>query len=346
MAQERGMAEIDSVLLRLALQLQATRGGMTIPKLQKVIGELKGKRQVTRKTVANYRRALKEVFENQYSDEMGEDGLIRVRLGKGAAQPLIDVRAEDVAELRLAIDAAQQSGLNSRMESLKRLEDQLRSLVPSTRQTAFNNNLMDLLAAEGSAFRPGPRPNIPETTLAELRDAILKCGVTEILYRSRRDGALRWQKIQPYGILVGHRHYLVAYGASKSKPFPHNYVIGNIADIRPTGQMFERRADFDLSAYAARSFGIYQEDPMDIALRFSAARAEDVKEFFFHSSQQVTPLPDGRVEVRFTAGGLVEMAWHLFTWGADVEILEPPALIAQYRQLLEAALATLPPSSG
>jgi predicted DNA-binding transcriptional regulator YafY len=40
------------------------------------------------------------------------------------------------------------------------------------------------------------------------------------------------------------------------------------------------------------------------------------------------------------------MAWHLFTWGADMEILEPPALIAQYRQLLEAALATLPPSSG
>ncbi|MFG1343570.1 hypothetical protein V5F59_01635 [Xanthobacter autotrophicus DSM 431] len=32
---------------------------------------------------------------------------------------------------------------------------------------------------------------------------------------------------------------------------------------------------------------------------------------------------DGRLEVRFTAGGLLEMVHHLFTWGTAVEILAP-----------------------
>jgi predicted DNA-binding transcriptional regulator YafY len=30
--------------------------------------------------------------------------------------------------------------------------------------------------------------------------------------------------------------------------------------------------------------------------------------------------------VRFHAGGLLEMAWHLMTWGRHVEVIEPAAL--------------------
>ncbi|WP_395708167.1 WYL domain-containing protein [Reyranella sp.] len=38
--------------------------------------------------------------------------------------------------------------------------------------------------------------------------------------------------------------------------------------------------------------------------------------------------------VRFRAGGLMEMCWHLYTWGADVEVLEP----AELKQLMGRAL--------
>lgn len=41
--------------------------------------------------------------------------------------------------------------------------------------------------------------------------------------------------------------------------------------------------------------------------------------------------PDGSLIVRFRAGGALEMSWHLFTWGSDVEVLEP----AKLRKLLE-----------
>ncbi|MFC3119550.1 hypothetical protein ACFOHS_19975 [Jhaorihella thermophila] len=35
-------------------------------------------------------------------------------------------------------------------------------------------------------------------------------------------------------------------------------------------------------------------------------------------------LEDGRLEVRFHAGGWLEMAWHLYQWGDSVEVVAPP----------------------
>jgi predicted DNA-binding transcriptional regulator YafY len=39
--------------------------------------------------------------------------------------------------------------------------------------------------------------------------------------------------------------------------------------------------------------------------------------------------------VRFRTGGLMEMCWHLYTWGANVEVLEPPELV----KLMKTALS-------
>jgi predicted DNA-binding transcriptional regulator YafY len=46
----------------------------------------------------------------------------------------------------------------------------------------------------------------------------------------------------------------------------------------------------------------------------------------FHSDQTLDRQADGSVIVRFRASGMRELAWHLFTWGDQVEILAPPVL--------------------
>ena len=35
---------------------------------------------------------------------------------------------------------------------------------------------------------------------------------------------------------------------------------------------------------------------------------------------------DGSLIVEFRAGGQLEMCWHLFAWGEDVEVLAPTSL--------------------
>lgn len=100
-------------------------------------------------------------------------------------------------------------------------------------------------------------------------------------------------------------------------------------------------AHFDLTAFAARSFGVYQEKPMDVIWRFSPAVAEDARAYSFHPTEVKEEQSDGGLIVRFRAGGALEMCWHAFTWGAEVAILAPEELRRRYRALLDAARASL-----
>ena len=77
-------------------------------------------------------------------------------------------------------------------------------------------------------------------------------------------------------------------------------------------------SDFLLRAFAERSFGVFQEEPFDVVWRFSPNAAADAKTFLFHPTR---------------AGGALEMCWHLFTWGDEVEVLAPPYLKKLFREL-------------
>ena len=51
----------------------------------------------------------------------------------------------------------------------------------------------------------------------------------------------------------------------------------------------------------------------------------------FHPDQTLTSNEDGSVTVRFSASGLLEMAWALYPWGHNVEVIKPERL----KQLVE-----------
>ena len=327
--------------MRLARVLQGSRGGLSLAEMRHEIGRIKGGKPVTRATVGKYRDDLDRVFGDQYLEEKGQDGLLRCRLAAAATNRFVSLPAEDFAELHSVIAEAIATGLDERARRLRNVAEQMESLVPHEARRALAIDLPDLMAAEGYALRPGPRPKISPETLGKIREAMVGFKIIDISYRARRDGKVRNQRVKPHGLIFGTRHYLVAYGTTANKPFPHNYALSNILEVEITDAIFERNVDFDISAYAANSFGIWQEVPSDVVLRFKAHRAEDVADFFFHPTQTVMSLADGSVEVRFTASGLKEIAWHLFTWSPDVEIAAPDGLRRDYRGMLEAALASL-----
>ncbi len=335
------MPQTEQALMRLALVLQGSRVGLSLEEMRSEIGRLKGGRPVTRVTARKYRDDLHRVFGDQYLEEVGQDGLLRCRLVAAATNRLVSLPAEDFAELHNAIAEATAAGLDERARRLRNVAEKLQSLIPQETRRALAIDLPDLLAAEGYALRPGPRPRISTETLGKIREAMVGFKIIKIRYRARRDGKIRTQDVKPHGLIFGNRHYLVAYGTTASKPFPHNYALSNIQDVEITDKVFVRNPEFDIGTYAANSFGVWQEDPSRIILRFDRERADDVAEFFFHPTQAMTPLDDGRVEVQFTASGLKEIAWHLFTWSPDVEIVAPDQLRDQYRQLLKAAYARL-----
>lgn len=60
-------------------------------------------------------------------------------------------------------------------------------------------------------------------------------------------------------------------------------------------------------------------------LAFTPRAAATTRDFLFHPTQEMTE-DVGGLTVRFTASGWLEMAWHLYLWGEQVEVLAPEAL--------------------
>ncbi len=91
-------------------------------------------------------------------------------------------------------------------------------------------------------------------------------------------------------------------------------------------ERFKRDPAFDLQNYAKRSFGTFQEKPVEVVLRFNVDAARDAAAFLCHPKQTATENEDGSVTVRFKAGGIEEMCWHLMTWGESVTVKKPARL--------------------
>jgi predicted DNA-binding transcriptional regulator YafY len=96
-----------------------------------------------------------------------------------------------------------------------------------------------------------------------------------------------------------------------------------------------------IAEFARKSFGIYQEPVRHVRWRFSAAKAEEAANFVFHPTQRTTREPGGTLLVEFEAGGLKEMAWELFQWNGEVEILDPPELRQVMAEQIALARRTL-----
>jgi predicted DNA-binding transcriptional regulator YafY len=141
----------------------------------------------------------------------------------------------------------------------------------------------------------------------------------------------------PYGILYGGRGWLVAH--VEGLPELRLWRLDRIVSVDLLDRGFQRREDFSLADYAARSFGVFQEEPIDVVLRFAPEAAEDAAGWLFHPSQIVGREADGVVTVRFTAGGIQEMCWHLFTWGTAVTVVGPKELRNDMARLTQTAAA-------
>ena len=84
---------------------------------------------------------------------------------------------------------------------------------------------------------------------------------------------------------------------------------------------------------------MFQEEPLEVALRFAPSAAPDARAFLFHPTQTLSDEPDGSLTVRFRAGGMLEIAHHLMTWGPSVTIVAPKALEDTMRELVAAVHA-------
>jgi predicted DNA-binding transcriptional regulator YafY len=314
-------------LLQLALEMQAARGGLSLDDIEE-------KFEVGRRTAMRMRDAILEVFP--HADEVETDERKkRWRLPKGTLDRLVGVTADELGDIEVAISLLKRDNLLDQAASLEGILTKLRAVMSPTLADKVETDLDALLEAEGLAMRPGPKPRSRAMVLEDLRDAVKACRKVEIQYRNRTTRRINKRIVHPYGFLYGHRHYLVAYNLVKGALGYRLFSLPNIERVVPQDEYFERDEGFSLEAFSRRSFGVFQEAPFQVVWRFSPRAAKDAQDFLFHPDQETEPQQDGSLLVRFTAGGALEMCWHLYAWGDDVEVLEPQTLqnmVGNHRQ--------------
>ena len=312
-------------IVRLATRLQGTRGGLIMDDIVAEFG-------VSRRTAERMRHAVEAAFGPLQAVETG-DNRIHWRLQSTSLRGLVRITPEELAELESAASRLDRAGLAERAGILRELVAKLLALRRKRSAQAFGDELEALMQAEGSAMRPGPRPQIEHGLLPLLRDAIKATRKVEFEYVSRSSGRHSRQLMEPYGVLYGNRAYLVGNADWAEQPLL--WSLANVSEARITGKTFERDPEFDLQEFAERSFGAFQESPVDVVLRFDTDAAPDAAAFLFHPTQTLVGNEDGSLTVRFTAGGLNEMCWHLFTWGTGVTVEEPILLRERLQSMCE-----------
>jgi predicted DNA-binding transcriptional regulator YafY len=306
-----------STLLRLADFAAARHRGVT---LREIAEEF----EVSHRTAQRMTSALSEAFPNSVTVE---DDLDRQRRWILRETPLARMRLQGDVELEaldVAIARLRDSGDTRQAQALSGLRDRLLAALPAQEARRIEAEAEAILEAYGMAARPGPvvrvAPGVTEAVTAAIRGPFRML----MTYGGSR------RLVEPYGVLLGARRYLVArdMGEAGDGSGLKHFRFDRIEAPEVTDQWFAREEGFDLSDHAARAFGSFQDDRQyhDVIWRFAPQAAEQAAGWRFHPRQETRALPDGSLEVRFRAAGWLEMAWHLYQWGESVEVIAPEAL--------------------
>ena len=322
-------------LLRIAEMAKARYRGVS---LRDIMSEL----SVNERTARRMARELEDLCPKVLITEDEE----RRRYWKLAQVPFIDhriVREKELSAPDLAIRRAARDGAENEVAALQSIRDHLVASVPRVRARSAEVSSEIMMLANGFACRPGPATRLQKQHLEALFNALVHPSMIEITYTSARNPEPRTKRVEPHGVIVGTRHYLVARDGPDDRQFKQ-YRLDRISEIQGTATLFVRDPDFDIETYSTFAFGSYfsEEEHGLVRWRFTPRAAPVAREFVFHPTQVLTDMVDGSLIVEFTASGWVEMAWHLIIWGNDVEVLDPPELISILDQVRRGEVKVLP----
>lgn len=319
--------EKAATLLNLARTLASSAEGMTLDEIAQELGE-------NRRTVERMRDALASVFPQL--EEVQDGATKRFRIPGGLDGFINAPTKEELLELNKAIDGLRRRDAMASADAVQTLEKKIRSAMKRPALNKLAPDLEVLLRAEMIAVPAGPRAVEDPTVLLAIRDGLLQMRALQFVYHGgSTPGATR--EVVPFGILFGRCNYLIAADFGTTKP--KHWRLDKIEGIAVLEKAAARPADFNLVQFATGSFGFFQGPQEDVVLHVLPHGMDEFKNWRFHPNQQVELLGDGSALVRFRASGMLELVWHLFCWGNQIEIIAPISLRELMTTELRAALS-------
>jgi predicted DNA-binding transcriptional regulator YafY len=322
-------------LLKLAGLSASRYSGITVKEVAEEFG-------VNERTAQRMISALKDVFPS-LSHQTDSERRRHWKLRDTSMLGMQGLYSRELVALEASITRAEREGASMEVDALRSLRDRLVATLPSNLARRMEVDAEAILEAKGYACRPGPKVKTSPEVLNIISAALRGPFQMVIQYQGAKDSKPRRRLLEPYCVLLGTRHYLIARDTAADANL-RRFRLDRIKKAEITNEWFKRDQDFDLEAYAAKSFGSFHSDAefTRVVWRFAPAAAATAREFEFHPNQEMIEEEDGGLLVSFEASGLVEMAWHLAKWGGAVEVLEPAALREMASGYRNAPIRVLP----
>ncbi len=316
-----------AALVHLARTLAGNAEGLTLDEMAAEAG-------VGRRTAERMRDTLADLFPTL--EEVPDGRQKRFRIPGGIDGFAVAPTPEELAEVDHAARALEAQGGTARAALLRSLGAKLKARLREREKARIAPDLEALMEGEGLVMQAGPRPMVDATLLAGLRQALKGRLTCRFDYASASGHAYR-REVAPCGLLYGRAYYLV--GVERGKAEPVLYRLDRVAQLELGAGCGPLPAGFDLARPSRPApSGPSRRSPRPSSCASPPEAAADVARFSFHPDQTVEDEPDGGKVVRFTAGGLRELAHHLFTWGPAVEVVSPERLRTMLVEDLRAAL--------
>jgi len=194
--------------------------------------------------------------------------------------------------------------------------------------TALPEPLSLHIARTAAYVQSRPLDNRSLAVLEGITSAWARQRKVRLWYRSPRTGQVRPRDFAPYFVEpsgVGAGCYVI--GLDDQSGELRTFKLERLERVEVLDERYDIPADFDPIQHLAPSWGIMAGPEVHrVTLRFSPEAAPLVRERSWHRSQQVTPQADGGCLFTVEVSQPREMVPWIRSWGAEVEVLEPPEL--------------------
>lgn len=248
------------------------------------------------------------------------------RLVAGKAMPPLLLDDDEAVAIAVGLRTAAGHAVAGIEEASVRALAKLEQVLPS--------RLRHRVSALGAATEPlltWDRPTVDPEQLSALAAAVNNREQLRFTYR-RRDGVDSERLVEPYKLVsAGRRWYLVGYDNDRDDW--RIFRVDRITDLRPTRIRVAAR---QLPASDAASFmteKLLELTPVYRAVVTLHAPIERMVGPLGGAGVDLEPIDATSCRLRSNADTLEWLAWRLLTLGCDMEVHEPPELIAHLRQI-------------
>lgn len=162
-----------------------------------------------------------------------------------------------------------------------------------------------------------------------LSRAVLEGREVEFSYRKPQSAEPESRRVEPYH-LANRENAWYLLGFDRARGAMRTFAVSRVQQVTLGHRKFERPADFSPEKYYAKSFGAFVgAGDHRVVIRFKPEAASEVRERFWHESQEAKDMPHGGLELSMHLDSLDEIQRWVLGWGDEAEVIAPAELRAR-----------------